>query len=329
MEGVESVVGLLARKEKAGLGAAVESAELCPKVNTGFGGSVVDDSLLSAGFPNVKLGGSDVAEGLPKEKPPVEAAAGAVSLLAAPKMNADGTGDGSFFSAGFPNVNVGAAVSFSEGFDPKLAPPEVLQVAKPPKTEPEVGSVGRLVLLSDSASAEGAGLTLFSCGGAEGVKPTVAEVEVLSVLFSSDLDSPNVKAPFEELFSVLEEPVPKTTVPLLPNLNPVSAGCSDFFSSVDVTPNLIPSEGTPNLNPEEAVSFVSDEELPKEAPNLKPPDAEEESGKEPPNLKPPDPSPDEVLSVVPNLIPPDVDDPNGEETAPNPLDSTFAPGLFA
>lgn len=56
VEEVEFVVGLPGIKEKAGLGAAVESAELCPKVNTGFGGSVVDGSLLSAGLPNVKVG---------------------------------------------------------------------------------------------------------------------------------------------------------------------------------------------------------------------------------------------------------------------------------
>lgn len=49
-------VGLLAIKEKAGLGAAVESALLCPKVNTGLGGSAVGSSLLSAGLPKVKVG---------------------------------------------------------------------------------------------------------------------------------------------------------------------------------------------------------------------------------------------------------------------------------
>lgn len=327
---VESVVGLLARKEKAGVGAAVESAVPCPKVKTGFGGSVVDGSLLSAGLPKVKVGVSAGAEGLPKEKPPVEAAAGAgsVSLLAAPNMNADGTGDGSFFSAGFPKVNVGAGISFSAGREPKVVAPEDVEVAKPPNTEPEVGSLGREVLLSDSVVVEGAGLVLFSGVGAEGVKPTVAEVEVLSVLFSSGFDSPKVKAPLEESIALLEEPVPKTIPPPFPNLNAGAAGSSDFLSSVEVVPNLMPSEEPPNLNPEEAVSLESDEELPKEVPNLKPPDAEEESGKEPPNLKPPDPSPVAVLSDTPNLIPPEVDEPNGEETAPNPLDSTCAPGLF-
>lgn len=56
VEDEEFVVGLLGIKEKAGLGAAGESAELCPKANTGFGGSVVDGSLLSAGLPKVKVG---------------------------------------------------------------------------------------------------------------------------------------------------------------------------------------------------------------------------------------------------------------------------------
>lgn len=56
VEDVEFVVGLFAINEKAGLGAAAESAAPCPKVNTGFGGSVVDGSFLSAGFPKVKVG---------------------------------------------------------------------------------------------------------------------------------------------------------------------------------------------------------------------------------------------------------------------------------
>lgn len=160
---------------------------------------------------------------------------------------------------------------------------------------------------------------------------------MLSVLFSSGFDSPNVKLPLEELFSVLEEPVPKT-IPLFPNLNPVAAGCSDFLFSLDAVPNLMPSVEAPNLNPDEAaVSLVSDVELPKEAPNLNTPDDEEESGNEPPNLKPPDPIPDELLSVVPNLIPLESEEPNGEElpipaaaepkTVPNALGSTLAPGL--
>lgn len=120
-----------------------------------------------------------------------------------------------------------------------------------------------------------------------------AEVEVLSELFSSCFGCPNVKLPLEELFSVLEEPVPKTILPLLPNLNPEAAGCSVLLSSLDSDPNLMPSDEIPNLNPDDVVSLVSDEELPKEAPNLNTPGAEEESGNEPPNLKLPDSNPDD------------------------------------
>lgn len=170
------------------------------------------------------------------------------------------------------------------------------------------------------------------------MKATAVMAEVLSVLFSSGFESPNVKVPFEELFSVVEEPVPKTIPPLFPNLNPVEAGCSDLLSSLDVVPNLMPSEGIPNLNPDEAVvSLDSEEELPEEVPNLKTPGAEEESGNVPLNLKPPDPDADELLSVVPNLIPPEAEELNGEEllvpvteepkTAPKALGSSLAPGL--
>lgn len=101
---------------------------------------------------------------MPKEKPAVEAVPGGAvaSLLAPPKMNADGAGDASFFSAGFPKVNVGAGVSFSAGSDPKEAAAEAVEVAKPTNTEPEEGSVMVDVLLSDTAVVEGPGLSLFS-----------------------------------------------------------------------------------------------------------------------------------------------------------------------
>lgn len=257
-----------------------------------------------------------------------------MSLLAPPKMNADGAGDASFFSAGFPKLNAGADVSFSADSDPKEAAPDVVEVAIPPNTEPDVGSLMVPVLLSDTVVVEGARLSLFSSDGAEGVNPTAAEVEVLSELFSSCFDSPNVKLPLEELFSVLEESVPKTIL-LLPNLNPEAAGCSVLLSSLDTVPNLMPSDEIPNLNPDDVVSLVSDEE----APNLNIPGAEEESGNEPPNLKLPDSNPDDLLSVKPNLIPPEADEPNGEElfvpvadepkTVPKALDSTLAPGLTA
>lgn len=88
-------------------------------------------------------------------------AAGA-SLLAPPKIKADEAGAASFFSAGFPKVNVGAGVSFSAVSDPKVAGPDVVEVAKLPNNEPEVGSVTMAALLSDTAVVEGAGLSLFS-----------------------------------------------------------------------------------------------------------------------------------------------------------------------
>lgn len=166
------------------------------------------------------------------------------------------------------------------------------------------------------------------------MKLTEDEV-VVSDVFSSGFDSPKVKPPFEELLSVLDDPVPNIIPPLAPNLNPEpAADWSDFLSSLEATPNLKPSDALPNLNPDEAVEsleVVSDEELPNGTPNLNPPDDEEEdSVNEPPNLKPPDPDP-EVLSDVPNLKPPELepevpptDEPKDE---PKALGSTLAPGL--
>lgn len=65
------------------------------------------------------------ALGLPKEKPPEVAGAASVSLLAAPKRKADGAEEAaaSFFSSGFPKVNVGAAGSLSACEDPNTEPP--------------------------------------------------------------------------------------------------------------------------------------------------------------------------------------------------------------
>lgn len=101
---------------------------------------------------------------MPKENPPDEAVAGgaAVSLLAPPKMNADGAGDASLFSAGFPKLNAGAGVSFSADSDPKVAAPDVVEAAKPPNTEPEVCSLTAPVLLSDTVVVDAARLSLFS-----------------------------------------------------------------------------------------------------------------------------------------------------------------------
>lgn len=144
-------------------------------------------------------------------------------------------------------------------------------------------------------------------------------VVVVSDIFSSGFDNPKVMPPLEELLSVLDDPVPNTIPPLVPNLNPEPvAGGSDFLSSLEATPNLKPSDELPNLNPDEAVvslEVVSDEELPNPAPNLNPlVEVEDDSVNEPPNLKPPD-ADAEVLSDVPNLKPPEVEveEPNVEE----------------
>lgn len=98
---------------------------------------------------------------------------------------------------------------------------------------------------------------------------------VVSAVFSSGFESPNVKPPFEELLSVLDEPVPNTIPALVPNLKPgAAADWSDFLSSREEVPNLKPSDELPNLNPDEAVvslEKVSVEELPNVPPNLNPP----------------------------------------------------------
>lgn len=71
-------------------------------------------------------GGSAGALGFPKVKPPVVAGAGAelTSLPAPPNTKPDGAGEGlaSFFSSGFPKVNVGAAGSLFMCIDPKREP---------------------------------------------------------------------------------------------------------------------------------------------------------------------------------------------------------------
>lgn len=69
-------------------------------------------------------------------------------------------------------------------------------------------------------------------------------------VLSSGLVTPKLKP---LLLSVLDDPVPNSAPPLVPNLNPeAAAGGSDFFSSAEAAPNLKPSEEPPNLNPEEA-----------------------------------------------------------------------------
>lgn len=99
---------------------------LCPKVNEGLGASAAAGvSLFSAGLPNKDEDNVTDALGLSKTKPPNEdgaAAAAPPSLAAAPNS---GVG-ASFFSSGFPKLNVGAAASE----DPKVAPPGGVAVAR-------------------------------------------------------------------------------------------------------------------------------------------------------------------------------------------------------
>lgn len=133
-----------------------------------------------------------------------------------------------------------------------------------------------------------------------------ADVVVMSNFLSSGFDNPKVKPLFEELLSVLDDPVPNAVPLLAPNLNPeTAAGWSAFLSSLEAAPNLKPSDELPNLNPDGAavsLEVASDGEVPDGSPNLNPPDEEDDDDSEskPPNLKPPDPDP-EVLSDVPNL----------------------------
>lgn len=350
---VESVVGLLTIKENAGFGAAGESVPVCPKVKVGFGASAEVVSLLSAGLPkaNTGAGGCVCEPSLPKENPPVEGAAGAASasLLVPPKTKADeAEAADSFFSSGFPKVNVGALGCLSVCTEPNVAPPcgvvvvevVVAKLGSPslPKTEPVVLVVVVDKLVSVDVMLEDVTLSLFSSEETGGVMLTEDEVVVVVVsdVFSSGFAIPKVKPLLDELLSLLDNPVPNTIPPLVLNLDQPAAGSgSDFLSSEGAAPNLKPSDELPNLNPDVAVvslDVVSDVELP----NLNPPEDEEDSENEPPNLKPPDPDP-EVLSDVPNLKPPEepkveepeapaADDPNAE---PKALVSTLAPGLVA
>lgn len=60
-------------------------------------------------------------------------------------------------------MKVGAGVSFSADGNPKVAAPDVVEVAKLPNIDPEVGSLMVDMLLSDTATVvEGSGLSLFS-----------------------------------------------------------------------------------------------------------------------------------------------------------------------
>lgn len=138
----------------------------------GLGASEVDVSVLSAGFPKVNagVGCSAGALGLLKEKPPVVATAASASLLAAPKRKLDGAADAaaSFFSSGFPKVNVGAAGSFSVDKDPKVELPcgvVVVKVGSPnlENTDPaELVLVVVVLVFVDVVSSDDATLSSLS-----------------------------------------------------------------------------------------------------------------------------------------------------------------------
>lgn len=297
---------------------------LCPKVNEGFGASAAAGvSLFSAVLPNKDEGCAADALGLSKTNPPNEDGA-AVAPAAAPPSLAAAPNRGvgaSFFSSGFPKVNVGAAASE----DPKVAPPGGVEVGSPNLLNTDLVEVVEL-------------LSLFSWDEARVVKLTVeggdAALAAANDGLSSDLDSPKVKAPLGALFSALEDTAPNAVPLPAPNLKPVVAvagGCSDFFSSLAAVPNLKPPDEPPNLNPEdgaaslevvsdESPSLLSVEATPalrvpppnpvatSDVPNLNPADAEPEELFSKPNLNPADPESEPEAAVVsdaPNLNPPD------------------------
>lgn len=141
---------------------------LCPKVKEGLDASAGVVSLFSADLPKVNAGGGCAAGalGLSKETPPEAAAADAASpsLLTAPKRM-----DASFFSSGFPKLNVGAAGSLSACIDPNTEPPCGVVVAKLgppnlPNTDPVLADVAVVVelMLIDMGSFDDVTLPLLS-----------------------------------------------------------------------------------------------------------------------------------------------------------------------
>lgn len=308
-------------------------AAVCPKVKEGFWVSEVDVSVFSTGLPKAKAGGSCSvgALGFLKEKPPV-AAAESASLPAAPKMKLDVAEeeDASFFSSGFPKVNVGAAGSFPAGKDPNVeltfgAPDSKLGSPSLSKTDPVVTVVVVVGLgFVDMINEDSA---VFSCEeNRGGIETEEEEAVVVSGVFSTGFDSPKVKPLLDELLSVLDDPVPNVAPPLTPNLNPEpETGWSDFLSSSEAAPNLKPSEELPNLNPDEAAVSLeedSDEELPNGTPNLNPPEDDDDDDSVVPNLKPTD---SEVLSDVPNLNPPEAEEPNVDAPVVPPVEELKEP----
>lgn len=294
-------------------------------MNEGFGASAAAGvSLFSAVLPNKDEGCAADALGLSKTKPPNEdgaAAAAPPSLAAAPNRGAGA----SFFSSGFPKVNVGAAASD----DPKVAPPggvEVVRLGSPNLLNTDVVEVEVVELPS-----------LFSWDEAGGVKLTVEGGATAAAAandgLSSDLDSPKVKALLGAVFSALEDTAPNATPPPAPNLKPVVAGaavaggCSDFFSSLAAVPNLKPPDEPPNLNPEDgAVSLeVASDERPssrsvEEAPALRVPPPKPAATSDVPKLNPADAEPEELF-CKPNLNPPD------PESEPEAAAASDAPNL--
>lgn len=109
-------------------------------------------------------GGCSVgALGLLKEKPPEIAGAGvaSASLLAAPKRKVDGAAvvAVSFFSSGFPKVNVVAAGALFACKDPKVELFCGVVVAK--FGSPNFAKINPVVVVV--VSFDGATLSLFSC----------------------------------------------------------------------------------------------------------------------------------------------------------------------
>lgn len=323
------VLLLLAMKPKTGAGAA-DSEALCPKLKDALGASA-GVSLLSAGFPKLKLGwaGSLGGSGLLKENPTDGADEPSASFPAAPKRKPE-VPDGSF-SSGFPNVNEGAGVSFSaDAAAPKVAPPSGAEVmaglapGTPPKRE--VAAVVAVAVV-DVLSTENPLSSGFSWEGAGA--PKLENEDVVEVVVTAGLASPKEKPPSEGLLSVLLG----ASAP--PNLNPTPAAAGSAF--LLSSPAGVVEEDTPNLNPV-SLKVASDrappnlnppdeEEEEDETPNLNPPE-EAESEEETPNLKPP------VAEVesdneedVPNLNPAELEFDETPKEEPKALGSTLAPGL--
>lgn len=212
----EDGVVLLAMKPNAGFGVdAAASVALCPKLKGALGVSA-GASLLSAGFPNVKLGwaGSLGGSGLLKEKPIDGAGEPSASFTAALKRNPEVT-DSSFFSSGFPNVKEGVGSSFSAtAATPKVAPPSVVEV-RPGSASPRMPNTGAAaeVVVQDVLSAEDDPFSLsWEAAG---------KLKVVLVVEEEEKEKPASEG---LLFSLLVPPLPSATPPLALNVNPPMLG---------------------------------------------------------------------------------------------------------